>query len=196
MFILHCLQCLVTDWFVLPAGQDVLDRNPSAAPKWLVQATALRSKWDVPKDFKPWTSHGSFKGGGLSQTKRNLEMLDLGFIQACHSAKCGYSVAAAKRQGLLDGLVVDVSQNPCRAPWTTQSGHAHTLTTSTLLYSYQMDRMLQPREYLLLQGYQESVSLEGLKAESIKDMAGEGIALPCLATILSCIHATKGFTNF
>lgn len=190
------IQYLQTGLYCPLAGQNVLDDNASLAPNWLVQATALRSKLNVPKDFKPWTSHSHFKGVGLSQTKRNLEMVDLGFIQACHSAKRSYSVAAAKREGLFDGLVVDVSQNPCRSPWTTQSGHAHTLTTSTLLYSYKMDRMLQPIEYLLLQGYQGTVNLEGLKADSIRKMAGEGVALPCLATILSCIHATKGFTNF
>lgn len=172
-------------------------RDANMVPQWKVQATTMRSKWNVPMNFAPWTGATTFVGQGVPRSKRALELIDLGFIDACKRSRTQIDATSAKASGssgVLRDLVVDISQNPCRSPWSRPGGNAHTLCTSTQLYSYNLDRMLEADEYLLLQGYKESVNTDQLSSDAVRSMAGEGIALPCLASVLYCIHASKGFT--
>ena len=56
-------------------------------------------------------------------------------------------------QKAISGVVVDVSQNPCRRNYTNSEGMAHTLTTSTELVHLERCSAVHPRELMFLQGH-------------------------------------------
>ena len=91
----------------------------------------------------------------------------------------------------LRGTVVDISQSHARRP-ISNNGVARTLTTSSSLFSFTHGRLLTAYEHLLLQGYPSTVEIPINVTESdIRSMAGEGIALPCLAIIVWSLHLVQ-----
>ena len=82
-------------------------------------------------------------------------------------------------------LWLNVTQSLDRKPWFV--GQRRTVTTSTVLYSYEHDRLLCAVEYLMQHGYPESVSLRGLSAREDQALAGEAFALPSVASLLCAV---------
>lgn len=104
--------------------------------------------------------------------------------------------SAAARSDLPAQLFVDISQNHIRRPLSNADGTVRALLTSTDLYHFGTDRCLVPLEHLLLQGYSPDVVLPDLLSDSdVRQMAGEAIFLPCLATVLWCLNLTKDLTE-
>ncbi len=102
-------------------------------------------------------------------------------------------VASAKRTGdwsaiisSMDGVFVDLSQNPCRQPWTNFSTNvSKCLTTGSSLYSFAKQRLVLPVELLYFQGHPRTITLpDGMSNRSATALAGEGIALPCLGSLV------------
>eukprot|EP00439_Symbiodinium_sp_Y106_P030818 s7503_g3.t1 len=94
----------------------------------------------------------------------------------------------------LNDALVDFSQSHGRRPFSNTDGTAHCLTSSSQLYSFRLDRCLLPVEHLFLQGYPVSVAVpEELNDRDVRSIAGEGIALPCLATLIWAVFLYKGF---
>ncbi len=88
----------------------------------------------------------------------------------------------------LNNTLVDISQNHGRRPLSNAMGVAHTLTTSSKLYSYDQRRLLTGVEHLFLQGYPYDVEVpSNLTDTDLRTLAGEGIALPCLGLIILCL---------
>lgn len=159
----------------------------------------------MTKGFTPWTSNPAFKGVGLPSSKRAFDLVDCAWVQACKRQKIevgkatGNVTQLGKKAGVHKDLFVDVSQNHVRRPMSDASGFLRTLTTSTTLYSYEADRTVLPIEHLFLQGYEHQVSIpKSIAAGSgseIRNLAGEAICLPCLASIVWCLHLTKDLTS-
>ena len=62
------------------------------------------------------------------------------------------------------------------------------LTTSSVFYSYEDDRVLSKEAHLILQGFPvDDLVLTGLTPSNVGDLAGEAMSLPCLATILIAV---------
>ena len=88
-------------------------------------------------------------------------------------------------QQALGHVYVDISQNHGRRPFTNDAGITGTLTTSTLLYSYARDGMILPFELLLLHGHSRTLQVpDSVKGTSLKSLAGEGMSLPCIGSVL------------
>ena len=163
--------------------------------KWEQQSAKWRGDLDMSPGYKPWTGRESFVGYGLSGTKRALDLLDCGWVHAYKRAKFRHTQDAIASK-LDQELFIDVSQNHVRKPLSNASGELRTLLTSTRLYHYGSDRLLLPVEHLALQGYSpEIVVPQELSAKDVRDMAGEAIALPCLATVMWCLHMVKDLTT-
>ena len=92
----------------------------------------------------------------------------------------------------LNGKLLDYSQSHLRKPITGDNGISRCLTTSSRLFFFEQQRNLQPIEHLMLQGYEKDVKLPiGFSANDVRRVAGEGIALPCLGTLLWALRLTK-----
>ena len=161
--------------------------------KWQTESARWRSELGVTRDYAPYTKRwaSSFKGlpksvlGG--PTKRVLDLIDCSVLEVCKRARKTMPQCADE----LNETVIDVSQSHGRRPFST-SGVARTLTTSSRLFVLSQRRLLLPREHLMLQGFLESVEIPASVSDTaIRHMAGEGMALPCLATILMALLLTK-----
>ena len=139
---------------------------------------------------------------GLSITPRVLEILDLAVLDTVVAKKQGDSTDAVRElnqvttpeelKALVTDVYVDVSQNPSRKSWTNRSKVSKCLTTSTLLFSLAHDRMILPVELLFLQGHTREVQIPpSMSQNAIRDLAGEGMNLACLGSLLYCLRITN-----
>ena len=169
------------------------------APQWVQQSKQIRSRLGIHQETRLWTSRHDFVGTGLPRTHRVFEVLELAVLQTLGTpdriAKGKKNQKWLKEQVIAADLVVDISQNPVRKAFT-KNGKWPCLTTSSQLYSFARDSMLLPIEHLLLQGHRRSVhvprSMSVKGQQHIKDLAGEGMSLPCLGLLIWCMVSIKG----
>ncbi|CAJ1336043.1 unnamed protein product [Effrenium voratum] len=143
----------------------------------------------MPHDYRPWTGHSSFRARGLKRTPRVLSIIDALAIQRMKGARVSRKVL----KNHLKGQLVDVSQSLGRLACTDEQGICRTQTTATTLYDFEHDRLITGREMLNLQGHGELATPVGMKDSVLADLAGEGMALPCLATILWGLFFARQF---
>ncbi|CAE7034324.1 unnamed protein product [Symbiodinium sp. CCMP2592] len=99
----------------------------------------------------------------------------------------------ADLSNVLRDQYLDLSQSVSRNAHTNKFGISHCLSTSSLIYSFARDSVLTGRELMLIQGQPKTLSLPDLSESVIGQLAGEGMALPCLASVIWCIYLTKQF---
>ncbi|CAE7038707.1 unnamed protein product [Symbiodinium sp. CCMP2592] len=161
--------------------------------KWQTQSRKLRvaaGKPGLAVTAKPWTSLPDIKLDGISHNARVKEVLDLAVLQYLGRTGCSDGSEGGVRKKCQD-LYTDVSQNPNRKSFTAASGSSRCLTTSSTIYSHGRDRVVLPLEMLFFQGHTVDVKIpDGMKQRSLRSLAGEGICLPCLATLLFALHCT------
>ena len=146
--------------------------------KWRQQAVEVRASLNLPPASKPWTSMPGLAVSSIPASERHMSDVD----------------QAAKMKWLCRALITDVSQNPARRPQTNQQGRSRCLTTSSRLYSHGQARMVTAFEFFRFQGHDLRVQIpDSISQKQAADLAGEGIALPCLATIVFCLQATECF---
>ena len=138
---------------------------------------------------------GEMKGRGLSLTNRNKTILDL--VAAEKLKGLGLQKAQTltweQRQSLLKGVFCDVSQNPKFASYTNDHGVTGCLATPTILYSYGKDRIVLPFEYILFQGHRRGMQFPTqMKSSEIKTLAGEGMFLASLGSVIWAMYLLKG----
>ncbi len=146
--------------------------------------------------MKLWTSNPDFAGQGLPNTERVFQIVDLAAMQAVGGTP--EMVVKAKKDGpflrkKLSDLVLDVSQNPDRHAYT-KNGKFPCLTTSSFLYWYHRDGILVPLEHMLLQGHRRTLEIpDTMTPRLLRQLAGEGMSLPCLGLLVWCMAMTKQF---
>lgn len=87
----------------------------------------------------------------------------------------------------LKQVFVDISQNPCRRPYTNTKGITGTMTTSSAYFSFGRDNMVTPFEQLLWHGHSRALKVpDSVRAGQLKALAGEGMSLPCVGLVLWC----------
>ena len=167
--------------------------------QWKAQSAAWRSSLEVPSDFSPWTGRDNFVGRGLPRSKRVFDLVNCGWMEACKNKRLKITrnvTEAGINAQIHQSLVMDISQNHVRRPLSGEdSGPMRTLTTSSSLYHYRLDRMLVAKEHLLLQGYPEGICVpSSMTEDNVRKLAGEGIFLPCLGHVLWCLHLVRNLT--
>jgi hypothetical protein len=146
---------------------------------------------DASPSYAPWTSQKFFKGEGMAITPRCLDILDLVTIQKCVGLK-DKSPGSVRRA--MDAVYCDTSQSHARHCFTNASGINHTATTSTDIYSFGRDSVLTPFEVMLLHGHPSNMEVpSSLSVNDLRSLAGEGMALPSLASVLWSLYLVKGF---
>ena len=159
--------------------------------KWNVQSAHWRSELGVPKAFNPYTANLDLNAAGFGSRpcKRTLDLLDCAVLHVCKRQK---KTVEGVRPILVEKLV-DVSQSHARRPMSSDDNIAKALTTSSRLYSFAARRLLSSHEHFLLQGYPQQMEFpeEGVSDYDLRRMAGEGIALPVLASLFWALRLTK-----
>ena len=157
--------------------------DPGAAEKikqWQKDSLHIRGKMQVSPTYAPWTSRNAFKGVGLSPSDRVHDLVDCAAIYTLVSK----GIALKDMEAAMKGIILDVSQSHGRRCFT-QDGIHKCLTTSSSLYAYHPDRMITPLETLWFQGYPRTLKMPAtLSGGDIKEFVGEGVCLPCMATVI------------
>ena len=185
-------------------------------------SSAAKIREQLPRELqaaKPWTTRARLQGVTADRQK---ELLDLAFL--CSKSALLASGLPANDEDVIKGLVVDMSQNcvrplgrkvccavhllsfkklhlyPCwlsvshlklRKPW----GHMRCYTTSSLIYSFEADRVLLPEEGFRLLGFPYiDFSLSGLTGQEIAGLVGQAMAVPsvtlaCMALLAAAAQA-------
>ena len=163
---------------------------------WRKESEAFRRQLGLPGDFKPWTGREQFQGIGLSKTERVLEMIDSAAIQMCmQRSVMPLRATPIQVKRAVSGGFVDVSQSLTRNAWAAAGESLPVFTGSTALYSFSADRLITGREMLNMHGYSShQVSVPcGITDANMKKFAANGMALPCLATVIWALWLTRRF---
>ena len=153
-----------------------------------------RKELQVSKAYRPWTSQAKVKLAGLPKQDRVRDLVDL----VAADRLCKQDMQGSKSidvKSIMQPVVVDVSQSHKRRVHTRRDIHP-CLTTSSSWYDYHLDRMVVPHENFLLQGHSHSHMLQGcpvLTSAEFRELAGEGFALPSVATVLAAVLYVKDF---
>ena len=163
------------------------------AQSWTSQCARWRESLGLPSDTKLWSADMAARG--MSNTPRIRKILDL--VAAQKLKPIGFrkvlNMSHADKQKLLRGTFCDVSQNPKFASFTNESGNTGCLATSTTLYSFGRDRVVLPIELALFQGHRRGILFPPeIKSSQIRSLAGEGMSLPCLGSVVWCMYLLKG----
>lgn len=129
---------------------------------------------------EPWVPH---MRDNKNLTSRVETILNLVAVQ--HLGLQNLDAEFTTKKKLLRDVFCDVSQNPKFGAFTGSSGNAPCLATSTRMFSFGEDRWVLPIELLYWQGHSRGIRIpEGMKSNEIRDLAGEGMCLPCFGTVL------------
>ena len=165
-------------------------QDDSSGSRWAVQIGEWKSKINMPDSVKPWSEE--MVGTGISKTARVKALLDVIAFEKLGVAQLELSFQEKKRA--LQNVYCDLSQNPRFRSYTNGEGITGCLCTSTVLYSYGRDGAVLPLELLRFQGHRRDIVIpEDMSGNQVRDLAGEGMALPCLGTVLWAVYLTKGF---
>ena len=160
--------------------------------QWTVDSAKWRSQLQVPQNYAPYSAALDTEAAGLGKraSKRVLDLIDCSVLEICKRHK----VTLGKAKPYLKNKLLDVSQSHGRRPMSNAEDIAKALTTSSRLFSFDQKRLLCAEEHLALQGYDFDFEVpEAVSASELRKMAGEGIALPCLACILWALRLTQPF---
>lgn len=159
---------------------------------WKKQAVEWRDRLEITKDFNPLSRElGKWRLCGLQSNDRVTSILNL---VACEKTK-GVKRTIAKIKSSTRKTIVDVSQNPSRKAFTGKSGVNHTLCSSTIQVHMGLQRQITPREMMFQQGHSpvRTVFPKSMPMTSLRKLAGQGMALPCVGTCLWSMFLAKGF---
>ena len=146
---------------------------------------------------RPWSASGLFRASGLSVTDRVRDVLDNVTLLAC--SRKGFDVRKLTQEQIQEsvrGYWVDVSQCIMRHAFAGDREPLPTFTTSTDLYSFSADRSLVGREMLCFHGHSRELQIPpDVPRGTSKDLAGEGMTLPCLGCVLWSLFICKQFPS-
>lgn len=149
--------------------------------RWQSDSVAMRSSLKISSGYNSWTRAGAIPGVqclGVPRHPRFLDVLDCAW--AARLRKIGGAGLEACRKGWF----VNLSQGVCRRPWGPGT---RTLCTSSLVYSYEMDRVLRGDDAMRLQGWPRH-KLHKFSSHTLRDLAGEAFALPTMACVMYCLY--------
>ncbi|CAE7247712.1 unnamed protein product [Symbiodinium sp. CCMP2592] len=168
-----------------------------APQRWQVQSSKIRQELGVGQSTQLWTSHPDLKLAGVPENARVKEVLDLavygylGSDLACQLLAGRQAADAEALKSMCSELFTDISQNPYRKTFTRKNGHAPCMTTATSFYCHSRDRMVLPVEMLYFQGHDLRMKIPSqMPRSSLQSLAGQGICLPVLATLVFCLQNT------
>ena len=158
-------------------------------PRWRSEAKKIREGIGAPPHARPWTEGKGFQLRGVADQARALEIIDLATLQYAGYPE-SMSMDAATLQQKCSSLYTDLSQNPARKSFTGKHGHSKCLTSSSIVYSHGRDRVVLPIELMRFQGHDLEILIpHDMSQRSLRELAGQGIFVPSLGTLLCCLRA-------
>ena len=175
--------------------------NQSEDPKWKGQGKSMREKLVNQLGrhaySRPWSSSGARTQGLPQASARIQELLDVAFLSQEAFVRQSLSwttqspLQSLDRKVIAKDLFCDVSQAINRKPWFSKC--MRTLTTSSSIYSFELERVLLPHETMRLMGFPAEKLTQGahqISDSQISEFVGQSMALPSCAASLSAVLAS------
>ena len=144
---------------------------------WRTHSSTIRAASGIPKNAKPWTTRPAVALRGLPDSERVHDLLDTAFAMQQR-----INPAGSTTEELVRGLMVDVSVAVQRKPWSTSPP---TVTTRSMLYSFEKDTTLSGHAHMRLMGWPSDRSpAERFSDSDLRALAGESYSVP-LSTLLN-----------
>ena len=114
-------------------------------------------------------------------------LFPLGCLPSAAGARARDIVQLAYKTMVLKGVpleqvIVDVSQDASRKPWSVG---CRSLTTSSTLFSFSRGRIIRPREHQRIMGF-PLMSLPNFPEGVWRDLCGEAMAVPSVTLVTLC----------
>lgn len=143
------------------------DEDPLYELGWKMLSAKMRSQLNMSPNFRPWTSDPGHRLVGVPPSLRMRDCIDIAWAAGPQSFP----------------FHVDISQCVSRKKWSVEG---QCLTTQSLVYDFEHDQVWSPTCLLALQGLPVGdLKLDTLSSVELKDLAGEGMFVPCLAMIIT-----------
>ena len=145
--------------------------------EWSKDSLKARKALNLTCDDQPWTQKARILLKGLSKSDRARDNVNLVWAKACTLADRPFS-----DQRIASNLYSDVSQAFPRGAWGAPSSISQ--SDNTTVYSFKRDRIIHPKEMVLSLGYRRTPNFDGISNSRIRELSGQAICLPALATLL------------
>ena len=171
--------------------------KPKMIKEWKKHAERKRTKLKISDNFSPYSTGtmSSRLSRRMLRCDRTRQTNDLAWVslhrRAAARKKKNSDNGPKRREAILKPEAngryawVDLSQSISRSPWML--GAAPCLTTSSSLFSFEAQLVLRGAAALQLMGWPEAYRRSGsaaVSSNSLRDLAGEGTHLPCLAAVI------------
>lgn len=168
----------------MAAASRIKKQTRTEGAQWKTHSSTWRDSLDVSTSYRPWTS-SRVELKAVPATDRVKDLMDCVVADKGRKDGKGLSAKAACQEVKIKDVILDISQSHQRPTFTDNAGVLPTMTTGSHYYSFRADSMLASIEHLMLQGHPRSVTIpESLKPADVRALAGEGMALPSLATAI------------
>ena len=140
-----------------------------------------------PQHGHPGLGGKNFKPSGFCgcPTDRVKDLLDCITIQRIKAASQDTSLKGLSVEELMKGAYADVSQSHTRRCFCYNGSPVPTLTTSTILYSFDLDSVVHPLELYRWHGFPRSLEFPSEAGIStLRSLLGNGMCAPCLGQSL------------
>ncbi len=147
--------------------------------KWKVHSSTVRAGLSVDPSFSPWTTREGTKLLGVPRNcPRVLDLIDIAYTAALRRNIKRPIKDRLFVDALIADLYVDLSQACQRKPWS-DGGGLKTLTTSSIIYSFRLDLIIDSKALFKLHGFPDDLRLFSLSESSRRSLLGETWSLPC-----------------
>ena len=149
-----------------------------ALRQWKLHSAQQRQAAGISTDYDGYTRHSDVRLRGVPDLPRVHDKLNIRWALRLKRALAGESSSSLK-----SGLWCDLSQNTHRGSGETV-GFGGTLCTSSLMYSFEQDVVLDGVDTMMLQGWpRDMASSAEFTNAGKKELAGEGYHLACFALV-------------
>eukprot|EP00971_Amphidinium_carterae_P052117 1026139-Amphidinium_carterae.4 len=160
---------------------------PKPEGKWLAKHQQYIAKKKLGSSLAQyrWSSNHSMIG---VTTERERDLVDIGWAEAASQN------TDTPRERLEEALFANVSQNLEYEPFTVSKIHA--LTTSSKIYSYSQDTVLDPHAHFEFLGWPKPPNLDMLSRAQAFDLTAEAMSVPCsTALALATLAVVRGLSQ-
>jgi hypothetical protein len=155
-------------------AEDGACASRRASRQWVAQHAAVKESLKMTPKTKLWCDQA--RSAGLDHlSTRCKDLINIAWHAATRDMTDPVDIASVKAS-----LMIDVSQDILRKPWTT---HLGTFTTSAQLYSFRLERFLLEQEKFYLLGFPHSTDFTSLSTNALRDLSGDAMALPSVTMV-------------
>jgi hypothetical protein len=168
--------------------------------RWHSESTTWRNQVLISPAYSPWVSRPTVSLTGVQATDRVKDLLDVTAAQCLlrHRDKKCRQGSEWTRWGWVNEVFSDTSQSHARKAFSNSYDISPCMTTSSNYYSFGLDRAIIPIEHFKMQGLpaMKMALPSGMTKDQVKDLAGNMMFLPSLATVLMAVLLAVDFPEF